>query len=415
MRLGKDDADFLTILSSVLPVEKLSPDEGFWGYLAALHFLDGPGVPELWSHDEWYKYPLRQAPGKTPLDILAGELCTVSGLGQCVSDALMRAGLGFGEDAMLACLIALFQVGFVDARTRGRMLGDCTMAIAGICAECPAQISNLVRLFACSYAIVPATDCEGLFRALSFVGWSPDPELIREAQGWLVRDFATAATAEESYSTFHTLGKIVFEKAPWSTMSTTHNQYAAYLIAEVMALIKRPAVSPLASAPVVKEILSLPRRVRDEFMCWCWNVLLHFNYNIDPENNMGEGEPAAVKEEVEDIEENFDDFVVVKKNTSSFKVLVPENENENDYMEEISSIIDPAISVKPHYFVILVTFYYLPSISMIFFVAAFGRKDWTPSKCLSDSCSQSAGASGKGGHPHRTRPLGCSSCAPMSR
>ena len=361
----------------------LSPEEGFWGYLAALHFLDVPDE-HPWSQEEWYRYPLRQAPGATPLDTLAGELCAEPGVGQCVSEALTRACTGVGEDAMLACLVALFQIGFVDARTRGRMLGDCTMGIVGICAKSVAQISNLVRLFACSYALVPATDSEGLFRALSFDGWEPDPALIREAQTWLVRDFAAAVAAgsgassssssssssgsgnggghRESYNTFHTLGKVVFENAPWSTMSPTLNQYAAYLIVEVMMLLKNPEPSTIASVAVVKELSSTPRRARDEFMSWCWDMLLRFDYRIDPEpaikesgidNEHGEhGEHeeenpnANTNAEVEDIQGEVDDFVVVKKNKSSFKVLIPENENERSYLSEISYVTDLATIVN---------------------------------------------------------------------
>lgn len=345
----------MKLLSAVLPVEKLSPDEGFWGYLAALHFVDAPEGTS-WSQEEWNQYPLRQAHGKTPLDILAGELGAVPALGPCISEALMRAGLGFGRDAMLACLVTLFQVGFVDARTRGRMFGDCTMAISGLCAKSPDQISSLARLFACSYALVPATACEGLFKSLSFVGWSPDPVLIRQAQGWLVRDFAKAAAmaVDESYSTFHMLGKLVFANAPWSTMSPTLNQYAAYLIVEVMTLVKNPTVSALApSAGAVKELSAVPRKARDEFIRWSWSVLLRLNYTIElgPPRAGDQNEGLAQEEgEMGFAQEEVDDFVVVKKNKALFKVLVPENEDEDAYLNEISELVNSATNVK--YFII---------------------------------------------------------------
>lgn len=321
-----------------------------------------------WSHEEWGQYPLRQAPGEMPLDSLARELSTTPGLRQCIPDALLRAALAFGEDAKLACLVALFQIGFVDVRTRGEMLGNSTMAICSICTASPAQISYLVRLFACSYTLVPASDCEGLSKGLSFVGWAPDPTLIREAQGWLLRDFGAAGSSSSSGG-FHALGKLVLENAPWSAMSPTLNQYAGYLIIEVMETLRNPAASPfsfLAGATVA----TAPRKMRDDLMRWCWAMLLRFNYAVPTETKKkkkripaaasadggnegnvaeseGEVKDAVADENVEEEEEEEEEeFFVVKKNTSSFRVLVPENEDEKKYLREITVITDAATVVN---------------------------------------------------------------------
>ena len=46
LKLGKDDPVFLELFRDALPVEALSQEEGFWGYLAALHFVDAPEKDE---------------------------------------------------------------------------------------------------------------------------------------------------------------------------------------------------------------------------------------------------------------------------------------------------------------------------------------------------------------------------------